>query len=199
MTHSSFGFLLRFTLCGFATFSCSPPPEKQEVKAAVEASSENDSYDDQLAKLNSTLQEAETLAGVSIPILASPSLQKTWGKPSIRTSPEGSYELYYTDPERSFESLVITGSPVALVTLDSPPPVATMDATYPQEWQTTKLMGKTIRTYVEAAGGGADGEVWATEFFPLTSPQGTKGFYRITMEFNTEEAPNRLSQVAWQK
>lgn len=199
MNSLSLRALAALALFTLAPFSCSPPPEEEEEEAIVEAPSATQVWQQKLATLTGTLQEANSLAGVTIPILNSPILEKSWGKPSIRTSPAGAYELYYSDPKRSFESLVIVGSPVALPSLETPPPIRSMDRETPQEWRTVSILGKTVRSYIEVEGGGADGEGWATEVFPLTSPSGKRGHYRLTMEFNTETAPQRFSQVGWQR
>ncbi|MBK1834418.1 hypothetical protein [Roseibacillus ishigakijimensis] len=172
--------------------SCSPSRESSSWKQTNEALMQN-------------LRETDSLAAIRIPILRSPTLEKNWGPPTIETSPQGTYRLSYQHPEESFERLVIYGSPLPFPVLSSAPDEERdhlVDGelgivTIPQSWRSTNIMDREIRWFTETTGGGADGDYFSTEGFPLTAPDGRTGHYRLVVESITDQAAPRFAQVGW--
>lgn len=66
-----------------------------------------------------------------------------------------------------------------------------------QNWRTTSILGKPVRWYQEASGGGADGAYYETEGFALTDPNGKTGYYRMVIETITNAAPARFRDLGW--
>ncbi|MDQ8189258.1 hypothetical protein [Roseibacillus persicicus] len=189
-----------FSLVGLAgilcciTWACSNNNTQPETTPAETTEKKWQAHQ---AELRESLQEAKSLTAIKVPILKSSLLEKKWGKPEIYTSPEGLYRLYYNDPESSFDNFTITGSPEPLLTFgETPPPMGGMGPSTPQEWQSTRIMGQEVKYFIETSGGN-NGEMWATEAFSLTSPDGRVGYYRLQTEFNDLESPERFSKVGW--
>lgn len=192
-----------FSLVGLAgvlccvTWACSNDSNPPETPPDHPTETAEKKWQTHQSELRESLNEAKSLISIKIPILKSPFLEKKWGKPEISTSPDGLYRLYYDDPEGSFDNFTITGSPKPLVTFgDTPPPIGGMGTSTPQEWETTRIMGQEVKYFIETSGGN-NGEMWATEAFSLTSPDGRIGYYRLQTEFNDLEAPDRFSKVGW--
>ncbi|GHC44461.1 hypothetical protein [Roseibacillus persicicus] len=153
----------------------------------------------------SSLNEGGSLAALSIPVLRAPSLESSWGKPSVETSPQGFYRLTYEDPNRPFERLLIYGSPKPFPRPIAPPKIlseemvngglGTVEKT--QRWQSTTVLGQTVPWYIESTGGGADGEYFSTVGIRLTGPDDRVGYYRLVIETITGQAPARFSKVGW--
>lgn len=160
-----------------------------------------------LSACSSTAPPATSL-DVDVPVLTSKGLGKGWKQQWQTVSDDGqSYELRFKHQTAPFEQLVIYGSTKPFPKLANPPVLTkpSMDGLYendpgiktPQSWQSTQVMGQTIRWYQEDVSGGADGSYYSTEGFSLTSPDGKMGYYRLVIESVTGAAPARFSKVGW--
>lgn len=162
-------------------------------------------WDREVGNRNMALQPASSLAAASVPILRAPGLDAKWGAPQMDVAADGSYRLSYKDPSRPFERLVIYGSPKPMPVLTDPPLVSYEDLvndeltglTRPQAWETTVILGRSVRWFKEADGGGADGDYWSTEGFSVTAADGRSGNYRLVIESITKAAPARFREVGW--
>jgi hypothetical protein len=167
--------LLAFTACSGSSGSQSP-----QQKA----------FSDFLGTFYASLKKADSLAGVKVPVVTSPSFEKKWGAPEIRTSESGNYELNYANPDQPFDRFVIQGSPVPFPPLTKAPMVNGEEMVndeltaveYPQEFRTVEVAGRQVRWYQESLSGGADGAYYATEGFALTDDKGRTGYYRMVVE-----------------
>lgn len=138
----------------------------------------------------SSLKQADSLASVKMPVLKSPAFEKKWGKPKIRVSANGSYELSYANPDQPFDRLVIQGSPVPFPALKKAPKMSGEEmingeltgVEYPQEFRTVTVAGVKVRWYQDSLSGGADGAYYATEGFVVADQKGRKGYYRMMVE-----------------
>ncbi|MGJ8725616.1 MAG: hypothetical protein ACSHYB_13740 [Roseibacillus sp.] len=184
----------------FLTWSCnstSHSPESPKTPEVTPSEVADKKWRAHQTELRESLNETKSLSAIKVPILKSTYLEKRWGKPSISTSSDGLYRLYYDDPESSFDNFTIIGSSEPLVTFgDTPPPISGMGTSIPQEWKTTTIMNQNVNYFVETSGGN-NGEMWATEAFTRTSPDGRVGYYRLQTEFNDLDAPDRFSEVSW--
>ncbi|MGJ8725614.1 MAG: hypothetical protein ACSHYB_13730 [Roseibacillus sp.] len=152
-----------------------------------------------------TLDDGGSLVALPIPILRAPSLEATWGKPRVRTSPEGYYSLAYEDPNRPFERLVIYGSPKPFPQPIAAPKIRSDEMVDGelgtvekfQNWENTQVMGNTVLWFTESTGGGADGTYYSTVGIRLTGPDDRIGYYRLVIESITKQAPARFSKVGW--
>lgn len=136
------------------------------------------------------LEEADSLKGVKIPILRAPDFEAKWGKPKIRVSESGNYELNYANPSQPFDRLAIYGSVKPFPKLKKVPKVIgekmidgeLTGVALPQEFRAVKIEGQSVRWFQEALSGGADGAYYSTEGFSLTDASGNTGYYRMVVE-----------------
>lgn len=147
-------------------------------------------FSDFLGTFYGSLRKVDSLAGVKVPIVTSPSFERKWGAPEIRTSATGNYELNYANPDQPFDRLAIQGSPVPFPALTKAPKLTgekmvsdeLTPVEYPQEFRAVKVAGRQVRWFQESLSGGADGAYYATEGFALTDAQGRTGYYRMVVE-----------------
>lgn len=152
------------------------------------------------------LSSSSSLGPTSIPVLGSPSYEANWGKPKVRKSAAGIYELNYANPNQPFDRLVIFGSPKPFPALKSPPffskdemvngELTAVD--YPQSFRTTTIAGKSVRWFQESSSGGADGAYYSTVGFSVTDSSGKTGYYRLVVEGGDNmdaEVARRFSSV----
>lgn len=140
------------------------------------------------------LEPANSLDKVKIPILRSPAYGAKWGKPKIRVSFLGDYELNYENPAQPFDRLVIHGSVRPFPKLTKAPDVSGEDlingeltgVTKSQSFQSVLIEGQTVKWFQESTSGGADGAYFTTEGFMKRGSFGSAGHYRIVVESGDE-------------
>jgi hypothetical protein len=148
-------------------------------------------------------EKTDSLAGVSIPVLRSPVLEKSWGKPEITVLSDGSYHLHYSKPGSSFESLAIYGIPGSLNSDSATPPTYRVMDFDPkkkipitvvrnQQWETIHLLDRPIHVYTDNPGSGADAFELSTVTFPHPLPGKPVGSYRITSSSNLDDATKAI-------
>lgn len=136
------------------------------------------------------LEEAASLEGVKVPVLRSPAYEAKWGKPKIRTTTAGDYELNYANPDQPFDRLAIQGTSRPFPKLTKVPKVSgekmindeLTGVLIPQEFRTVMIAGQSVRWFQESLSGGADGAYYTTEGFALKDAFGNTGFYRLVAE-----------------
>jgi hypothetical protein len=127
---------------------------------------------------------------IVIPILRAPDLEKRWGKPKLFVGPKGGYALRYQNPKSGTEHMTLFGSPEKFRKAGPIPPPYTdvghdekkMTFTpmeISQTWQSTRIVGKTVRFYISQGKSGGDPLQYSTETLPLTAPDGRTASYRI--------------------
>lgn len=142
----------------------------------------------------SSLEPADSLAKVKIPVLRSPAYEAKWGPPKIRISVLGGYELSYANPAQPFDRLVIYGSARPFPVLKKAPDVSgekmikgeLTGVSHPQRFRSVLVAGQSVKWFQESTSGGADGAYYSTEGFTLKSGFGNPGFYRIVVEGGNE-------------
>ncbi len=163
-------------------------------------------------RLFSEGEEKDSLEGITIPRLTSPSLAQNWGTPAIHVLKDGSYSLRYDnpDPDSPFETLIILGFAPPMAALASVPDqsfdeevngeLASVER--PQSWKSVKvsIAGDTtgkrkLQYFREYAGGGADGPRDSTDTFTLTS-NGKTGHYIVIVDTITNATKKRLKTLA---
>lgn len=138
-------------------------------------------------------------AAVKVPLLKSPALERRWGRPALKVKADGSYELTYQNPARSFQMLSIYGAPGSFPRAGATPPnLADLDydpatkqmvpVSRPQQWQTITIAGQAVRYYVAQPDSGADPARMRTETFTLTAPDGRTASYLLEADSDTEAA-----------
>ncbi|WAC21404.1 hypothetical protein OVA24_08390 [Luteolibacter sp. SL250] len=153
-----------------------------------------------------------TLAGVNLPILKSPALEKRWGSPRITILPTGGYHLRYTKPGNEFESLSIYAAPGTLDS-DAPTPPGYFDMGYDekkgepisipvkQSWRTVDIAGRSTHVYTDSPGSGADPLQLSTVTFPASRPGKHAASFRVTATSNLEDGESiilsYMRTVAW--
>lgn len=156
------------------------------------------------------LNETASLSSSTIPVLRSPAYESKWGKPKIRQSASGIYELNYANPNQPFDRLAIYGSPKPFPALKSAPYVTKDEMVngeltavdYPQSFRTTAINGQAVRWFQESGPGGADGAYYSTTGFSLTDASGKTGYYRLVVEGGDKmdaEVARRFSSVGLTK
>lgn len=138
----------------------------------------------------------KSLAGNPVPALASPTLEKKWGKPQIERKSDGSYSVRYASSRRSVENVEILGMTKPLPPLDQPPPTSSLGYDpvkkegaieyTPQAWRVSSVEGQPVRWFVASGADGADGASYVSEGFSLRSADGRIGYYQLRAE--SEEA-----------
>jgi len=157
-------------------------------------------------------KKSPTLAGVNLPILRSPILEKRWGKPEITILENGGYYLHYSKPRDSFEGLSIYASPGTLDS-DAPTPPSYRDIgfdekkkqpttiTVKQDWDTVDIAGRPTHVYTDSPGSGADALQLSTVTFPVSRPGKPATSYRITGTSNLDGGDkvilSYMRTVAW--
>lgn len=148
-------------------------------------------------------EKTKSLDGVAIPVLRSPALEKSWGKPEITVLPNGGYHIYYSKPGSSFEGLAIYGIPGTLNS-DAPaaPTYRTLDfdpkknipitVVRTQEWRTINILDRPIHLYTANPGSGADAFELSTVTFSHQIPGKPIGSYRITSSSNLDDADKAI-------
>ncbi|MDF1739985.1 MAG: hypothetical protein P1U86_12560 [Verrucomicrobiales bacterium] len=163
-------------------------------------------------RLFSEGEEKDSLEGIAIPQLTSPSLAQSWGTPAIHVLKDGSYSLRYhnPDPDSPFETLIILGFATPVAALASVPDqsfdeevngeLASVER--PQSWKSVKvsIAGDTggkrkLQFFREYAGGGADGPRDSTDTFTLTA-NGKTGHYIVIVDTITDATKKRLKTLA---
>lgn len=146
------------------------------------------------SNLYTGLEPAGALDKVKIPILRSPAYEAKWGKPKIRVSFLGDYELSYANPAQPFDRLVIHGSIRPFPKLAKAPDVSGEEmvngeltgVTKPQSFESVSIEGQTVKWFQESTSGGADGAYFTTEGFMKRGSFGSAGHYRIVVEAGDE-------------
>ena len=163
-----------------------------------------ESWREQVSNRATELENADSLAGIKIPVLKS-SMFAEWGKPSIEVSSRGGYRLMYADPTTPFTRLIIYGYVEPLPTINTPPDafggekinseVTTINV--PQKWRNATVKGKNVRWFQESLSSGAHGAYFSTEGFTLSGPDRRMGYYRIVTEGAEGNFRARLRTLGW--
>ena len=136
------------------------------------------------------LNEVAALGAPEIPVLTSPAYEQKWGKPKVRVSDSGIYELNYANPAQPFDRLAIYGSKKPFPKLTIPPTYSTDEEVngelasvrHTQSFRSIMINGKPVRWFQESGPGGADGAYYSTEGFSATNTAGQTGYYRLVVE-----------------
>ena len=142
----------------------------------------------------------------AIPVLASPTYEKKWGKPKVRVSSSGTYEFTYANPAQPFDRLSIFGAPKPFPALLSAPNFSKDEmindeltgVNYRQSFRTVTVNGTPVRWFKESGSGGADGAYYSTTGFSVTDSSGKTGHYRLVVEGGDDmevEVARRFSSV----
>jgi hypothetical protein len=158
-------------------------------------------------------KHSPSLAGVSLPILKSPALEKRWGRPRITILPTGGYHLKYSKPGDEFEGLSIYAAP-GTRNSDAPTPPAYWDTSYDerkgeaisvpvkQSWRTVDIAGRATHVYTDSPGSGADPLQLSTVTFPINRSGKPAASYRVTGTSNLEDGEKMILSymrtVAWE-
>lgn len=150
------------------------------------------------------LREADSLAGVKIPILRSPTYREKWGEPKIAISSAGDYSLTYADPDQPFQRLVIHGSVNPYPELAKAPEMSgeimadgeLTGVEFPQQFRSVEIAGKTVKWFQQALSGGADGAYYSTEGFSLRDGSGAIGHYNLIVESGNGAGPEVARRFA---
>lgn len=152
------------------------------------------------------LTKASSLGQRAIPVLISPKYEQMWGRPKVRQSPSGVYELDYANPAVPFDRLAIYGSPKPFPALSKAPPFGKDEEVngkltavdHDQSFRTTTINGQPVRWFKESGSGGADGAYYSTTGFSATDASRKTGYYRLVVEGGDEmeaEVARRFSSV----
>lgn len=150
--------------------------------------------------------DASALGIKAIPLLASPTYEAKWGKPKVRVSSAGTYELNYANPAQPFDRLAIFGAPKPFPVLLAAPDFSKEElvndeltgVNYPQSFRAVTVNGAPVRWFKESGSGGADGAYYATTGFSVTDSSGKTGHYRLVVEGGDDmeaEVARRFSSV----
>ena len=178
--------------------NCNTAPPVDNGEEAVE------SWREQLSERALDLKNADSLAGVKIPVLKSSMFAK-WGKPSIEVSSSGGYRLMYGDPTKPFNRLIIYGYVKPPPTINSPPDASGREKinsgltgmSVPQKWRYATVKGKNVRWFQESLPSIAHGAYFSTEGFTLSGPDRRVGYYRIVTEGAERNFRARLRTLGW--
>lgn len=154
-----------------------------------------------------------SLAGVTLPILRSPALERRWGRPKITILPNGGYHLRYTKPGDEFEGLSIFATP-GTIDSDAPQPPSYQGIDYDhkkkemisvkvkQTWLTADIAGRPTHAYTDNPGGGADPLELSTVTFPVQKAGKPAASYRVTGTSNLDDGEkvilSYMRTVAWE-
>lgn len=174
------------------------------VSCANSSSSGEKAWNQFTSNFYGGLEPAKSLEKVKIPILRSPAYEAKWGKPTIRVSFLGDYELNYANPAQPFDRLVIHGSVRPYPRLSSAPDMsgeAMIDGeltgfTKPQKFQSVSVGGQQVKWFQESTSGGADGAYFSTEGFVMKDAFGNAGHYRMVVEAGNESGPEVARRFA---
>lgn len=158
-------------------------------------------------------KKSPSLAGVTLPVLKSPALEKRWGSPRITILPNGGYHLNYSKPGEEFEGLSIYAAPGTRDS-DAPTPPGYWDMSYDekkgeaisipvkQSWRTVDIAGRPTHVYTDSPGSGADPLQLSTVTFPTSRPGKPAASYRVTGTSNLEDGEkvilSYMRTVAWE-
>lgn len=144
----------------------------------------------------------------SVPILKSDYFEQHWKLESQGTTRDGGHQIVYRNGT-SLNMVIIESMPKASSPVPSTPPpirftVEDPNEPYgalrerPQPWRNTTILGQSVRWFQVDEGSGADFPAYETVVFPLTHPDGRKGFYRIrVLAENADSAQRWISKVNW--
>lgn len=174
------------------------------VSCSASSSSGEKAWNQFTSNFYGGLEPAKSLDKVKIPILRSPAYEAKWGKPTIRVSFLGDYELNYANPAQPFDRLVIHGSVRPYPKLTSAPDMSGEDMidgeltgfTKPQKFQTVSVGGQQVRWFQESTSGGADGAYFSTEGFVQKGTFGNAGHYRMVVEAGDDSGPEVARRFA---
>jgi|GEM_PF-3381601 len=147
------------------------------------------------------------LANAKVPVVRSAYAEKNWGLPQITIYQDGGYRLIYRQG-KTLNYLFIHGMLEGEAAPATAPPWSEEsfdDKTgypkmirHPQEWQTSTILGKSVKWYQNDGGGGADFPLYKTVDFPAKSPDGRVGYYRIEVATtSTARAADLIKRVNW--
>ena len=136
------------------------------------------------------LEEVDTLKSAKPPVLRSPAYEAKLGKPKVRMTAGGDYELNYANPAQPFDRLAIQAISRPFPKLNKVPKVSAekeingklTGVMIPQKFRTVTIEGQQVRWFQESTAGGADGAYYTTEGFSLKDIFGNIGYYRLVME-----------------
>jgi hypothetical protein len=154
-----------------------------------------------------------SLAGVTLPILKSNTLEKRWGRPRITILPTGGYHLNYKKPGEEFEGLSIYAAPGTLNS-DAATPPSYLSINYDerkreavtvpvkQSWRTVDIAGRPTHVYTDSPGSGADPLQLSTVTFTAYRPGKPAASFRITATSNLGDGEkvilSYMRTVAWE-
>lgn len=187
--------LVIFTALVLVNCNTAPPVDSGEEPV--------ESWREQVSDRALELENADSLAGVKIPILKSSMFAK-WGKPSIEVSSRGGYRLMYADPTKPFTCLLIYGYVKPLPAIKTPPDApggekinSGSTTNVAQKWRNATVKGKNVRWFQESLSSAAHGAYFSTEGFPLSGPDRRMGYYRIVTEGAEGNFRARLRTLGW--
>lgn len=148
-----------------------------------------------------SLKPGKDLLGVTVPVLRSRGLEQVWGPPEIRRDASGGYSFTYIDPRQPASRLIIHGMTEPLPRLGSPPKLAGEEMPNntlsgferDQSWRTATIAGEKVRWFQESPPAATSGAGFSSEGFSLKTPDGRKGYYRLTAE-TTGDAPESVAR-----
>lgn len=154
----------------------------------------------------SGLSKVDSLKSAKVPLLRSAAYEMAWGKPEVRMTSAGDYELNYANPAQPFDRLVIQGTTRPFPKLTKAPKLTgekmvndeLTGFTQAQAFRTVTIAGQTVRWFQETTSGGADGAYYSTEGFALKDSFGNTGYYRLVVEAGNEadrEVAKRFGSV----
>ncbi len=148
------------------------------------------------------IETSGDLREVKMPVLRSDYFEKKWGKPDVTTFSDGSYRMRFREG-KTLNYFFIFGVTHPKPTPAVPPDWFEEDLGRPtpphkQEWQTAKILRKTVKWYQADGGTGADFPNFNTVAFSLTAPDGRTGSYRIVAScISKKNAADWIQRVNW--
>lgn len=147
-------------------------------------------WDQATGNFYSGLEEVSSLKSAKPPVLRSPAYESKWGKPKVRMTSAGDYELNYANPDQPFDRLAIQGTTRPFPKLTKVPQVSgekmidgeLTGVMIPQQFRTVTIGGQPVRWFQETTSGGADGAYYTTEGFTMKDVFGNVGYYRLVVE-----------------